>query len=178
MGLHADEFVVLKNASVTNLPTFLQQYEGYGGLAINWRLFGSSGHITRPEGSTLESYTRCNPEWSPVNVHVKTFVNTEFVVSSGGDPHHFIYVKDKYAVNEAFEPVFGALAPHISMQQVLIQHYVIKSWEDFRDKQLRGSGMGNHRPAHFWDEIEQEATEDCTDLADYKLQRPVSVVLR
>ena len=150
------------------MPSFLRQYEEYGGLAINWRLFGSSGHITRPEAGTLPSYTKCNPEWAPVNIHVKTFANTQFALSSGGDPHHFLYTEGKFAVNEAFEPVHGAFGPRISMQQVAIQHYVIKSWEDFRDKQLRGSGMGNHRPAHFWDEIEQEATEECTDLAHFR----------
>jgi hypothetical protein len=28
----------------TDINKFLQQYEQYGGLAINWIVFGSSGH--------------------------------------------------------------------------------------------------------------------------------------
>lgn len=37
-----DEFFVFYD-STPDLPTLLHEYEGYGGLAVNWRMFGSSG---------------------------------------------------------------------------------------------------------------------------------------
>lgn len=47
--IDADEFFVPHDESWTTLPELLKKYETYGGLAVNWRLFGSSGHITRPK---------------------------------------------------------------------------------------------------------------------------------
>jgi len=44
--MDADEFLVIKDGS-PSLPAVLQRYEAFGGLAVNWRLFGSSGHATR-----------------------------------------------------------------------------------------------------------------------------------
>lgn len=39
--IDTDEFVVLKNES-ESLAGVLRDYEGYGALALNWRMFGSS----------------------------------------------------------------------------------------------------------------------------------------
>ena len=36
-----------------------QDYEPYGGLALSWVVFGSSGHVTRPTGGALRSFTKC-----------------------------------------------------------------------------------------------------------------------
>lgn len=36
-----DEFLVIVDNS-TSLPALLQDYEDYGGLAVSWRMFGSS----------------------------------------------------------------------------------------------------------------------------------------
>ena len=33
-----------------------QAYQAHGGLAVNWDVFGSSGHTARPPGGTLKSY--------------------------------------------------------------------------------------------------------------------------
>ena len=40
--IDVDEFLVLTDDSVADLPTLLREYEAHGGLAVNWRLFGSS----------------------------------------------------------------------------------------------------------------------------------------
>lgn len=33
-----------------SLPEFLNKYKDYGGVVVNWMLFGSSGHVKRPPG--------------------------------------------------------------------------------------------------------------------------------
>ena len=55
-------------------------------------MFGSSGHLTRPEGSTLAAYVACYPLHHPENHHVKTIANMAYVDCVGGDPHHFTYL--------------------------------------------------------------------------------------
>mgnify|MGYP001047812532 CR=1 FL=1 len=44
--LDADEYVMIMDGSAS-LPAVLRRYEGYGALAVNWRLFGSSGLLKR-----------------------------------------------------------------------------------------------------------------------------------
>lgn len=55
------------------------------------QMFGSSGHLSRPEGSTLAAYTACFPQHHMENHHIKTIANTAFVDGVTGDPHHFRY---------------------------------------------------------------------------------------
>lgn len=52
-----DEF--LFSPANRDLRTVLAQYQGYAGVFVHWRLFGSAGHQTRPEGSVIDNYTRC-----------------------------------------------------------------------------------------------------------------------
>ncbi len=36
--LDADEFIILTDTSVGDLPTLLQYYENYGGVGLNWQV--------------------------------------------------------------------------------------------------------------------------------------------
>lgn len=40
--IDADEYVVLTDGTA-DLPALLRDYEDHGALALNWRMFGSSG---------------------------------------------------------------------------------------------------------------------------------------
>lgn len=67
-------------------------------LLDSWRpwpsqlqIFGASGHLSRPPGSTLASYTACYPEQDLENTHVKSIANMDHVWRPGQDPHHFKY---------------------------------------------------------------------------------------
>ena len=61
MGLDVDEFVVLhpEKTGTTSLATFLEDYESYGGVAVQWKVYGSDGHVARPRGGMLRNYARC-----------------------------------------------------------------------------------------------------------------------
>ncbi len=59
------------------------------GREVMAQIFGASGHVTTPQGSTLSSYTACYPEHDLENQHVKSIVNMDFVYQIGRDPHHF-----------------------------------------------------------------------------------------
>lgn len=80
-----DEFLVIKEANQT-LVDIVARYPNAGGLALNWMLFGSSGHIQRPTGGVLANYNQCVR-----NCHIKTLVNTKHVLNISDGVHHFIY---------------------------------------------------------------------------------------
>ena len=124
------------------------------------QLFGSSGHLRRQE-SALHAYSKCLPSDHPENRHVKTFANTHYTQHVGPDPHHFIYVEGKHAVNEQFVPVWSARTDTVSMKRVKINHYVVKSRQEFGEKLARGSPDGRSKVPAYWDLIEALATDDC-----------------
>ena len=56
---------------VDNLALFLSQYEGQAAIGVNWVLFGSSGHLTRPAEGPLAAFTTCVPRTHWESTHVK-----------------------------------------------------------------------------------------------------------
>lgn len=62
----------MKGEKITDV---LKLYEAkdIGGLALNWMLFGHSGHEKRPKAGVLPSYTKC-----VINNHVKSIGNSIF----------------------------------------------------------------------------------------------------
>lgn len=93
-------------ARAADISTFLQQYEQYGGLAVNWVIFGSSGHTVRPRGGVLVNYHTCLPLSHEQNTHVKVIANTKYLMTVGDDPHR-VYYQDSshWTVNELGEQV-------------------------------------------------------------------------
>ena len=64
------------------------------------QLFGSSGHVKRPQNGTLHSYTACLPADADESRHVKTIANTRYVERPLG-PHHFSYKVAHLAFGDA-----------------------------------------------------------------------------
>lgn len=68
-----DEFIVIRSSH--KIDEFLQNYEQYSGLAINWMNFGSSNHYLEPHGLVTESYFLRPPINHPYNQLVKSIIN-------------------------------------------------------------------------------------------------------
>jgi hypothetical protein len=49
-----DEFLYAKEDD--SLLNVLRRYEQFPGVAVNWLMFSSSGHILKPEGLVIENY--------------------------------------------------------------------------------------------------------------------------
>ena len=44
---------------IVRVQDILRPYQLYGGLQVNWRQFGSSGHDAKPQGGILRNYWKC-----------------------------------------------------------------------------------------------------------------------
>jgi hypothetical protein len=132
-----DEFIVPK-VYPHNLPDFLEDYKEYGGLNINWFVFGSNGHKKRTNQPQLESFTLRSDETFYTNRHTKCIVQPKFVTRCD-NPHYFYYKKGKFAVNENFELVANAFSD-VSVNKIQINHYYCRSEEEYLIKIDRGSG--------------------------------------
>lgn len=134
-----DEFIVLKKHD--NITDFLKNYEVYGGLGMQWKCFGGSGH-KKKQKSVIHSYTHASNTGD--DRHVKVIANTKFTERCSGTPHQFIYKPGKFCVNEHKKHVKGPFnSPH-TYDLIQLNHYVTRSREDFDQKRLRGGGNIRH----------------------------------
>jgi hypothetical protein len=157
--IDTDEFIVLNNGE-TCIKKFIKDYETYGGLGINWKCFGSSGHVKKQK-SIINSYIHYKE-----NKHIKSIVNTEYVIESSGNPHSFKYKKGYYCVNELFEKInsehsnaFNSPPTYLKVQ---INHYITRSWEDFEEKVKRGGGNNRSNKKlnkEFWNNFQNGEEE-------------------
>lgn len=127
-----DEFIVPVEKDTLN--EFLKEYEGYPAVGINWVVFDSNGHVTKPEGLVTENYKRA--EAAP-NLHIKSIVRPDRVFDLI-NPHFCYYIQKKLAVNENFEPISGAFTNTCSVNKIRINHYLVKSEEEYRKKCEKG----------------------------------------
>ena len=132
-----DEFIVAKTTG-GDLVAFLKDYEQYGGLGINWQIFGSNGHIEKSGQSQLERFKLRANEDHEVNAHIKSIVQPKYV-KSPTTPHNFKYIKNKFCVNENFMPITGAFSK-VSVNKIQLNHYFCRSVEEFNAKIKRGRG--------------------------------------
>ena len=152
--LDVDEYVyiALQNVGVDRL---LSHYRDFGGVSLNWKLFGSSGHDKRPAGGVLQNYCTCQPGF---DTHTKVFVNTAKMASTraqkppcsyGGqhsavlfnaNPHNVCYAGDTlFSVSITFQKMRGPFHNlTVTAPLMFIKHYITRSRADFQVKLQRG----------------------------------------
>ena len=162
MGFIApNEFIMLPGAGSPRLPEMLHAYADYGGLAINWRQFGSSNHTRRPRGRVVDNYVRCFAANNTNSQHVRVIANTQHLAGIGVDEHTFDFCDGKFSVSEKLEPVLGAFSPAFNMQQAVVNRYVIKSREDFFWMQRLLPHTSPLAQWSYFDHVDEESTELC-----------------
>jgi hypothetical protein len=119
------------------LPDVLAGYEQYSGVGVNWAVFGTSGHRTRPEGLVLENFTRRTDR--NINKTIKSIVDPSDVRAFCVP--HFFMLRSGPTVDENGRPItrlpFSA-TDEVSFERLRVNHYATKSEEEFRSKLSRG----------------------------------------
>jgi hypothetical protein len=135
-----DEFLFSPTGSP--VPDLLKEFERFPGVAVNWAMFGSSGHRTKPPGLVIENYLRRTAD-PRLNSIIKSIANPRRV-SAFGTPHYFMY-RHGVTVDVDQRPMFKAplwRTESPSLERLRINHYVVKSEEEFRRKLARGHADG------------------------------------
>lgn len=155
--IDADEFIVMKDGNI-DLKEFLYPYEKYGGLVMWWKNFGTSGHQTKQK-SVIHSYTG-----SVANngTGYKTILQTQYgnpPRPPRNNPHYCMYHKrknrnqiiQKFAVDENFIEMPTPDVPEYrqverSISKIQLNHYLIRSVEDFEEKIKRYGSLPHRGP--------------------------------
>jgi len=158
--LDDDEFLFPVNG--TDIRKILRRYEAYPALAVHWVMFGSSGHVRRPEGLVLENYLYRQQDVSPT---IKSIVNPRPIAASKST-HYWLYKHCQLAADENELPVKGWTSTPATAEVLRINHYWSKSLEDGRNKVARGPvdqwTAKNPRSMELWHKFDKalNAVED------------------
>jgi hypothetical protein len=153
----SDEFLVLKKHA--NINDFLREYEDYAAVSVVWYLFGSSGHLTH-QSNTIESYNKRvrHGDFENGQYHFKSIIMTDrttFFIC-----HHGEYISGYTAVDETKTPTNGPFPKEIHTNSIQLNHYVIRSLEDFQEKSKRRSGDGWVKNIDYFYITDRHANEE------------------
>lgn len=145
-----------------DLRTSLEEFASVAGVGVNWLMFGTSGHQTRPKGLQIENYIRRAETGFSGNQHIKSIVKPEQVIRPF-DPHLFLHKGDGFTVSESYLPLSNSMTDTVSVEKLRINHYFTRSKEDMQRKMLRGRADNGHlRTWEFLESADRNEVEDRT----------------
>lgn len=139
-------------------------------LFVNWLVFGSNGHATKPPGLTIEAYTRRGfiGEPEPTGRHGKLIARPESLEYFGPFGSHNAIFKGAGAVNENGTPVIHATNPDPSTQRWRLNHYYHRSAQEAR---ARVNALDNNAVKGFYKTKARMRKHDLNDIEDRDILR-------
>lgn len=162
-----DEFVVPveKKTLVDVIQEILNKNPFAGGVAINWYVYGSAGHKTKPQGLVMENYLYRAKDDYRNNHCVKTVVNPRLTKGYIFDPHTPTYFCGYHSVTEKGMIVDGPWNeyPNNSYEKIRINHYYCKSEEEGKIKFNRGLATHEENVKNDWKKYAEFDRNDVYD---------------
>lgn len=179
--IDADEFILpLENKSIDKtIEDILKGCPEAKGVCINWRMYGSSGHKTKPLGGLLKNFCRRAVDGYGQNAFVKTIFNPRQAYDLHA--HNAIFYENSYSITDRGKRVLWSRNGHnYTLDRICINHYYLKSWEEWKER--RGRAMvnnGEKRPDSSFLNTDKSANEvyddtilhyciSCLDMQRYK----------
>lgn len=130
-----DEFLVPKGEE--SIASILRGLEGYGGVLVNWRIFGTGGVKKLSAGELLiERLTRCARMNGAKSRVVKSIVRPERVASIHS-AHYCCYKEGYYAVDTDGDRVPQGRYFRVAKDRLIMNHYILRTRDWAYGEKLR-----------------------------------------
>lgn len=159
--LDLDEFISLPSGHY-NIESYFNQHglsdDSVSAVAVNQRVFGSSGHQRLENRFVIERFTKAASEDYAENLWFKSFFRPARVAAVP-IPHAVQLLEGRYVNAHGRDLVAAEITSGQTTEVcngVRVNHYILKSLEEFRMKQARGGGAGatmNIRAARYNDDF-------------------------
>jgi len=138
-----DEFIVpVKDKTI---PDFLQRFENFAAVEINWLIYGSGGAREKTSGGVMERFKRHSVPNHILNRFVKTIVNPRRVFSFTG-AHEAARISGNTADSHGMSVNQNFREREPQQDVIRINHYPLKSYEEFLEKCARGRVRKTKQP--------------------------------
>ena len=157
-----DEFIV--PVKDKNIPDYLKKMEEHPIVEVNWLVYGSGGQEKKSPGKVMDRF-RKHSEWGHyLNRHVKSIFDPRRVYCMIGC-HDAASIRGKAVDAEGEE-----LRRHWHDRQpvhesIRINHYAVKSREEFMQKRARGRARSRHkmRGLDYFDKYDLNDIDEAKD---------------
>lgn len=173
--MDADEFIGNGRrdaaGAAERFADFLARHEAHAAIGMNWAIYGSSGHQTRPPGLIQENFLRRAPDDFSVHRHIKSIVRPRFTM---GVHHVHGFSLEAPYVNAAGEEIVwrtqehgGAVPPFAytetapCLDEWRINHYFCR-WRGRWEEKMRLSRLR----AVFWRSEQDWVHHDRNEVFD------------
>jgi hypothetical protein len=128
----SDEYILPKKC--WSIRDFVNLYEDYGAIGINWVIFGSNYHDIKPNGYLIENYIRCsNKQDEQIKCILKPSRCTKFITV-----HHPEVIDPSLFIDPHKNILEWFRNNNYTTDIIQINHYRYKSLEDSLEKYKRG----------------------------------------
>lgn len=154
-----DEFIV--PADGLSIKEFLRDLEEFPVVEINWLCYGSSGEKKKKPGSVMERFKKHSLPSHPLNKHVKSIMNPRRIYGMVGC-HEAARINGKAVDSNGSRVKVSWRDRNPIHDKIKINHYAVRSYEEFIEKKARGRASGPTR--HLEDDYFREY--DLNDIED------------
>lgn len=138
--IDCDEFLVPEDPDtilIDVIESIIKKDWRCGGIAVNWRMYGSSGFKERPNGYVIENFLYRGDGNSKGSDCIKTIANPRRI-KEYRHVHYPTYFRGFYSINENGVPVDSWSNPCSNTRLIRINHYFTKSKQEWIERRNRG----------------------------------------
>lgn len=129
-----DEF--LFSPKTDHLEEILSSFDEFGGIGVNWQVFGTSFIHRIPKGQLLiETLNSKWPVHAGTNHHIKSLVRTDRVKHCD-NPHFMEYQEGYFQINTKKIRFEGKLSPTVEIDLLRINHYTLRDELYFKTQKI------------------------------------------
>ncbi|MCM1163602.1 MAG: glycosyltransferase family 92 protein [Muribaculaceae bacterium] len=151
-----DEFIVSVRDS--SIPEFLANFNGTAAVEVNWLIYGSGGAEKKTAEPVMTRFRHHSLPSHKLNRHVKSIVDPRKVYTMTGC-HEAARISGTAADSHG-NPITKNFREREPQQDIIrINHYAVRSREEFVEKQNRGRASGTKRHIE-WDYFNQYDLND------------------
>jgi len=174
--LDCDEFLVLNKEN--NIQSFLEKYNHYDQVAMNWLMFGSNyrNECLKPNESIIQSYTRSDDK---LDKHIKCIINLQKAKYNKikiTNPHYYSFNNMSQSIDTLFhklnpnEPFFHYTTESYETIPAFIAHYSNQSYQDYINRKIRlpRDDTGKKRNILSKEEIHKQHNKILNHFIKYK----------
>lgn len=153
-----DEFIV--PVQDKTIPDFLHRMEKYSSVEVNWLIYGSGGQKKQEQGGVMKRFQMHSLPDHELNRHVKSIVDPRRVCTMIGC-HEAARISGRSADSHG-NPLRKGFRNRVPQQDVIrINHYAVKSYEEFLSKRARGRARINTlRDFSYFDQYDLNNIDD------------------
>lgn len=152
--IDVDEFIVPKNNQ--KLSDIIRNHEDKNQIIIHWVQYGTSNHQYKTDGLVIERFTM---HQTGVHKQTKAIVNPRKVVSAG--VHFHPTLGKEIDLNKTDS------SNELNTNIIQINHYCVKSVEEFKIKQNKGRATSVGKITSDWFELNNRNEENDDLMAQY-----------